>query len=428
MLGEKILNVKEKENVRFRKVNYPGLGNQINYFISEYGELYNSLTDEILYGSITLKGYRQFRINGISVKAHRLVAYAFVEKNRDIKLTVDHLDGNKLNNHYSNLEWVSAEENVRRAFESGTIKHSTSYSDDFVHKVCEMYEQYNYSPIELYRVLRKTDKTPRGNRAEEALYRFLVSLRKKEARKDISKLYDYDPDEVFENKKTLGKNSIFNKAQIRMIATMYLNGSGINEIAQIFGLETKDPKYTQYYSIILRIINRQSWTQYTDDIFAKFPDFVPTKKKSNDTGRFTVQEIHEICKYLANKEKPEAILNHMGYGAIDQIEFDRSIDVIRRIANGRTWRDISKNYFEPFTYSDKKTYDLNLFLISEMVIQNYSMKEICRVHGMKRKMDDPNLYRAIMGHVKKFRTLKLVSELTFKELQDLKMEEWAATW
>lgn len=37
---------------------------------------------------------------------HRIVATAFCPNPNNFK-TVDHMDGNKLNNHFSNLQWVS---------------------------------------------------------------------------------------------------------------------------------------------------------------------------------------------------------------------------------------------------------------------------------------------------------------------------------
>lgn len=55
-----------------------------------------------------------------SLLVARLVAFTFY--NEDIenrKLTVDHLDGNRLNNNINNLELVSLAENIRRGFEKG---------------------------------------------------------------------------------------------------------------------------------------------------------------------------------------------------------------------------------------------------------------------------------------------------------------------
>ena len=53
----------------------------------------------------------------------RLVAFTFF--NEDINnhnLTVDHLDGNRLNNNINNLELVLLKENIQRGFEKGLYK------------------------------------------------------------------------------------------------------------------------------------------------------------------------------------------------------------------------------------------------------------------------------------------------------------------
>ena len=49
---------------------------------------------------------------------HRLVAQAFID-NPDNLPTIDHIDGNKLNNNVNNLEWVSYKENNQRAYDLG---------------------------------------------------------------------------------------------------------------------------------------------------------------------------------------------------------------------------------------------------------------------------------------------------------------------
>jgi len=61
------------------------------------------------------KGYFRIKLTvnnkAKRVMLHRIVAEAFVF-NEFNKPVVNHLDGNKKNNHYSNLEWCTQKENV----------------------------------------------------------------------------------------------------------------------------------------------------------------------------------------------------------------------------------------------------------------------------------------------------------------------------
>lgn len=50
----------------------------------------------------------------------RLVAFTFYKKDINNKdLTVNHIDGNRLNNNISNLELISLKDNIRHAFRNG---------------------------------------------------------------------------------------------------------------------------------------------------------------------------------------------------------------------------------------------------------------------------------------------------------------------
>lgn len=76
-------------------------------------------------GSITTSGYRVFAIwVGKSRKTycvHKAVGILFIP-NPENKKEVNHKDGNKLNNHISNLEWATPSENIQHAVRIGLIK------------------------------------------------------------------------------------------------------------------------------------------------------------------------------------------------------------------------------------------------------------------------------------------------------------------
>jgi hypothetical protein len=58
---------------------------------------------------------------------HRLVAQLFVD-NPLSKKEVNHIDGDKSNNHWSNLEWVTHAENIQHMFD--TLKHEAPSGED----------------------------------------------------------------------------------------------------------------------------------------------------------------------------------------------------------------------------------------------------------------------------------------------------------
>ena len=96
------------------------------YFITEDGKIFRNGKE--LSTSLTNKGYKTHRgtINKIRkhISIHRAVAILYV-LNPDNKLQVNHIDGNKLNNHYTNLEWMSNRENKDHALENGLYAKGT---------------------------------------------------------------------------------------------------------------------------------------------------------------------------------------------------------------------------------------------------------------------------------------------------------------
>lgn len=83
---------------------------------------------KVLKTSVGTSGYETYHMYGESqeretIMLHRVVAKTFLE-NLEGKEFVNHKDGDKLNNHYSNLEWVTKSENTQHAIETGLLCHS----------------------------------------------------------------------------------------------------------------------------------------------------------------------------------------------------------------------------------------------------------------------------------------------------------------
>lgn len=97
------------------------------FAISNYGNLWSKRSEKLLKQFIHKNGYAvcSTKIGGRlginkCFKIHRLVAEAFLE-NPENKPTVNHKDGDKLNNHLSNLEWSTHAEQTEHAVYTGLI-------------------------------------------------------------------------------------------------------------------------------------------------------------------------------------------------------------------------------------------------------------------------------------------------------------------
>ncbi len=64
-----------------------------------------------------------------TLRTHRIVAESFIP-NPHKKETVNHIDGNKLNNTKSNLEWATYKEQSEHAYRLGLIKPPRMYGED----------------------------------------------------------------------------------------------------------------------------------------------------------------------------------------------------------------------------------------------------------------------------------------------------------
>jgi hypothetical protein len=107
----------------------------------------------LLNGHVSAAGYPRVHIrndgNITWVSVHRLVALAFLP-NPDNLPQVNHKDGNKLNSHVDNLEWCTAQQNIRHAYDTGLVSkvfgeahHRTTLTNNQVLEMRDMYAKGN---------------------------------------------------------------------------------------------------------------------------------------------------------------------------------------------------------------------------------------------------------------------------------------------
>lgn len=93
-----------------------------NFWLEDTGRLYNSRTKRWLKGGIN-KGYHFyslfFRGKQYILYTHRAVAQYFIPNPNNLPI-VHHIDGNKLNNLFTNLEWVSTQEHSQQHKREGS--------------------------------------------------------------------------------------------------------------------------------------------------------------------------------------------------------------------------------------------------------------------------------------------------------------------
>ncbi len=79
------------------------------------------------------RGYYHVMISGVTTTVHRLVAWKYCEGYKE-GFTVNHIDGDKLNNNADNLEWIKVKDNCIHAMKYISTKRRL-YSDDEIRDI-----------------------------------------------------------------------------------------------------------------------------------------------------------------------------------------------------------------------------------------------------------------------------------------------------
>lgn len=161
MKDVKVLSCENYDDEIFTQLKYRGIW--VPYIVSSYGRFFSVYyyhKEVVNLHELKLSrdkdGYLIFGIRPTpgtkkTIKCHRAVAESFVpnyDKNKNT--VVNHLDGNKSNNHYWNLEWTTNEGNIQHAIKTGlrdgvgSNNPNNKYSEYQIINICKMLSQ-NFS-------------------------------------------------------------------------------------------------------------------------------------------------------------------------------------------------------------------------------------------------------------------------------------------
>lgn len=219
------------------------------YLISETGEVYSLVRKKLLSINFNWAGYKTVTLiddSGFRAprKIHRLVYMTFIgpiDKNK----VIDHIDNNKLNNYYLNLNQITPHENSIKSFISGKNKEKLLFHFKEIELICEMMEN-NISAPEIFKQLGvEYWENPKK------YYNFLFLLRMGKIHKDISKKYN-----IKNYISSINKKDVKLKINdVRDIYSRLLNGVKPSVLAK---------EYNVTHSSICKIRDKRTWKTLTD--------------------------------------------------------------------------------------------------------------------------------------------------------------------
>ena len=288
------------------------------YQISNYGDLKIDGASVKTYSSNKHDETRSYRMiflyhNGNSYfrTIHRLVAIAFIP-NPENKPQVNHIDGNKSNNHEDNLEWVTQQENMAHAVATGLLNNSgmnnpnNVYTDYQIHTVCKMLEDKKNS---------LTDIEEKTGVSKDVIFHIRVN----DLWKHISS--DYEIPKV-----KLGE--VYSEDQIHQVCKLLVDRKKtISDIEKITGVDK---------STVADIASKRRWSKISSKY--NFPSSFIRKGEDNHNNLHTEAQIRQVCKLL--EDSKQSAINISETTGV-------SINTIHDIMFGKSWKHISSQYKFP---------------------------------------------------------------------------------
>lgn len=290
------------------------------------------------------RGYNRvsFSVRGYTFHylVHRLVALAFIP-NPENKREVNHKNGNKSNNHVDNLEWVTRQENINHAINTGLDPTSKSiYTEDQIRNACAMMEDPKNKPFE---ISKATGVPPNIQR----------NIRWFNSHANIA--CDYNIPRVDFSKGSNNIKAVINEDQVKVICELLEDGNYTPKmIADKMGINA---------NIVQHIRTGNGWRHISKNY--NISDVNMIKGETHHNAKYTNDQINNVCRLLSeSKLTYESIAEQTGVNK----------HTVSRIFEQKQWTDISKNYvFVPRNTEQRNPWTN---VIIEMLRRGCANKEI----------------------------------------------------
>lgn len=244
------------------------------------------------------------RVGAYSV--HRLVGNAFIP-NPENKPQINHINGNKDCNWVGNLEWVTAKENSKHAWEHELVNNygenqgHSIYTNEQIHQVCKLLEDNKLSYSEIAKITN-------------VKYEAISEIRNKRKWKFISDKYNIPPppEKMYSDESVKRACKLLENPDIPYSKISKETGLSVNALKDIM-------KKTSY---------------------ARISSAFDIKKRSKQAisrghSHYNVDQIRQVCQYLESTNKPIKEISELT---------NVGLSVVYDIFNHRKWTSVSSNY------------------------------------------------------------------------------------